>query len=1376
VRSTFLHIILVCLLTGLANAQPGQIHFTRVDISRGLSQNQVKSIYRDKIGYVWIGTSSGLNRYDGYSFKIFRNAASDPNSISDNIIETIHPFPNERLLVITRGGANIYDPAKEQFSQNLPALLKGFGIQTAANISKCLKDERSQYWFLFADGSLYLYKPQENKIPRVASSLPVSDCFADGKGGLWVIYTNGRIQQWNTATLQPGFASNQLCFTAGNQPSSYYLFVDSRADCWVYKTGEALGLYKLSHGDGKVEHFSKESDGHKLRANLIAGITEDLQGNIWIATDHGGINLLNAKTGAMQYLENNVDDQRSISQNSITAMYRDTQGIIWVGTYKQGFNYFNQTVARFPLYKHLSNKPGLPYDDVNRFVEDAKGNLWIGTNGGGLIYFDRAANRFQQYLAGPNSISNNVIVSLCIDHQQKLWIGSYYGGLDCFDGKRFTHYKNDPADEGSLSDNRVWEIFEDSRQNLWIGTLNGGLNKLDRKTNRFIHYKADTSNPLALQSNYVSAIIETKDQRLWIGSSDGIDIFDPATQRFRHIGKTAGAGSLSNDVVLCLMQDSRGLVWVGTREGLNLYNKATGKFRTFGRQDGLTDNTILNILEDNHGQLWISTAGGISQMEIPAGHFEPEQLKASFHNYDELNNLQAREFNENAALKTSKGELIFGGPYGFNIFQPGQIAGNHQKPSVVLTGFDLFNKELPVGEKIDGKVLLSQSISQTKELVLPYNQDVFSITFAALDFSHTEKDRYAYAMEGFNDNWLLTDGNQRRATFTNLDPGKYVFKVRSVNNSGELSDNETRLAITILPPFWKTPLAFLLYAIAIIAALWLARRIILQRAHMRFAMAQVRKEAQRMHELDLMKIRFITNVSHEFRTPLSLILSPADKLLKQAHEPEQKKQFLLIHRNARRLLNLVNQLLDFRKLEVAEFSFLPAEADIVAFVKEISYSFTDIAEKKNIGFSFSSAIERRTMFFDADKMEKILFNLLSNAYKFTPEGGEVRVEISEEQSQLGSLEQKALLQIKVCDSGIGIPADKQQKIFERFFQHEMPGNILNQGSGIGLAIVHEFVKLHDGSIQVDSEPGKGSCFTVLLPVKETAGIVMPTTEATGKLLADTEETAAHSETHLPKLKGKRNTVLLVEDNEDFRFYLKDNLGLHFHIVEAGNGKDGWQKALEHQPDLVVSDVMMPIMDGLELAQKLKHDPRTASIPIILLTARSAEEQQLEGLDTGANDYVTKPFSFEILLSKIKNLLQQQKLNKKPARQITVSTADVQIDNLDEKAIQLALQIVEKNMSNPDFSVEDMSREMMMSRVGLYKKMLTLTGKTPIEFIRDIRLARSLQLLEKSELTVAEIAYEVGYNDPKYFAKTFKKAFGVLPSGYLSRAKSEEKDL
>jgi signal transduction histidine kinase/DNA-binding response OmpR family regulator/streptogramin lyase len=1167
------------------------------------------------------------------------------------------------------------------------------------------------------------------------------------------------LQQYDINANKIVFSSNALQ-KLNRGDNAYSLMLDKDGDVWIWRI--PYGVFLFHPQDNSIRQFNENTSPSKLSSNLVTQLVQDNNGLVWVATDHGGVTLIDKKNNfSTNYLLNDPKDPRSLSQNSITSLYKDDNGIIWLGTYKQGVNYLNGNLVKFPHYHHLeSNARSLQYDDVNRFVEDKSGNIWIGTNGGGLIYFDRKNNSFKQFLHDPNnsnSLSSNVIVSLWMDHEDKLWIGTFYGGLNCFDGKKFTHFRHSDNDASSLSNDNVWEIFEDRENNLWIGTLGSGLDVLDRKTNRFEHYRYQEGKPGTLLSNYISAILQDKKGNLWIGTAIGVAVFEKnkTTPTFYH-----HENGLSNNNVICLLEDSKGRIWVGTREGLNLFNEQTKSFQVFSSTDGLPDNAILNILEDDRQSLWISTPNGLCNAVLKQ---KEDGLGLSIINYDETNNLQNREFNENAALKTKAGELIFGGPSGFNIIDPNKIIKPVNHPKIVFTGLQILNNNVEVGEEINNRVLLQQALPQLQSIDLKYKENVFSIEFASLNFSHSNRDKYAYMLEGFNSDWLYADGSQRRVTYTNLDPGHYTFKVKILNDDGVWSDVKI-LKINIAPPFWRTPLAYIFYTLAVFGILLLIRKITLDRIHMRFEMQQQRREAERAHAIEQLKTKFFTNVSHEFRTPLSLIISPLDKIIKNTNDEDQRKQLNLVHRNAKRLLNLVNQLLDFRKMEVQEVKLHPAIGDIIKFAEDISYSFTDIAEKKAIQFSFSSNAERLEIYFDKDKIEKILFNLLSNAFKYTHNNGTVSVRLIYTPK---SEEEEGTLAIEVQDTGIGIPADKHEKIFERFFQTDVPDSMVNQGTGIGLAITKEFVRLHNGVITVKSEPEKGTCFTVTLPAKKIHEISAHS--AVAPVLIEDAEQIVFEES---QSNGKRKTIVIVEDNEDLRFYLKENLRGQYHVEEASNGREGWEKIKLLNPDLVVSDIMMPLMDGIELAKKIKSDTLTAHIPVILLTAMGSEEKQIEGFHAGVNDYITKPFTFEILASRIKNLLAQQKLlQKRFQKQIEVNPSEVTVTPVDEKFLKQALEIVEKFMDDADFSVEDFSREMCMSRVALYKKILSLTGKAPLEFIRSIRLKRAAQLLAKSGMSVSEIAYEVGFNNPKNFTKYFKEEFKVLPSQYSSEKRN-----
>jgi signal transduction histidine kinase/DNA-binding response OmpR family regulator len=626
-----------------------------------------------------------------------------------------------------------------------------------------------------------------------------------------------------------------------------------------------------------------------------------------------------------------------------------------------------------------------------------------------------------------------------------------------------------------------------------------------------------------------------------------------------------------------------------------------------------------------------------------------------------------------------------------------------------------------------------------------------------------------YKLDGLSTDWLPVDTKNHEIVFNSLNPGHYTLRVKAANRDGVWSEREATLTIIMKPPFWKTKTAFVLYALILLMALVITRRLIQQREKVKFALEQERREILRVHELDMMKVKFFTNVSHEFRTPLTLILTPIERLIKKAIDPDQIIQFQLIQRNGKRLMKLVNQLLDFKKLEVHDIKFNPSKGDIVNFTKDTALSFSDLSEKKNIKLEFHSSVGQFETLFDQDKLEKILFNLLSNAFKFTLEGGVVAVGL-----ELIADDNDQLIQIEVRDSGIGIPQDKLDKIFEPFFQTDLPKSIVNVGSGIGLAITKEFVRIHGGRITVESEIGKGTWFRIMIPVIEPASIhedSLPYQAAINEQKHERDGKPPHDQMDKVPDKAKKKSLLLVEDNDDFRFYLKDNLKFLYAIHEAKNGVEGWNMILAEQPDLIVSDIMMPEMNGIELCTKIKSDERVSHIPVILLTARSSDEQRLEGFKTGADDYITKPFNFEVLEARINNLLRRREKSQKTFRNtLEVKSSELQITPLDVKLIENAVKCVEKNVSVSDFSVEDLGTELGISRAYVFKKILALTGKTPLEFIRTIRLQHAAQLLEKSQLSVREIAYKVGFNNPKYFTKYFKEQFNVLPSDYNASKK------
>ena len=1366
-KHLFFLFAIICLCLNL-KAQHNQFQFSRLDITNGLSHNQVTSIFKDSKGFIWFGTLSGLNRYDGYEFKIFKHNTSDTTSIDDDYIVSLSEGPGHKIWVETRNGFNIYDPETEKFSRESNTYLSTIGIHNT-HITAIKKGANGDFWFLDLNRGIYKYNPVTNKITHLShsankasiSSNSVSDLAEDAGGNIWLTYRSGDLERVDPKTYLVNFRQHIFSKLPVGLNASYKIFIDKQNDIWAYVPTYSAGVYYVSANRSVIKHIDKTSG--KLNTDVVSSVIQDDNNRIWIATDHGGINLLDKNTFEFQYLLNREDDDKTVAQNSITLLYKDNTGIIWVGTYKKGIGYYHENIIKFPLYTHhiadpVTDPKSLSFSDVNSFTEDKAGNLWIGTNGGGLIYFDRKNGTFKNYLHNPansNSLTNNVVVCLYLDHSQKLWIGTYFGGLDCFDGKTFKHYKHNDALPGSISEDRICAITETGDNRLLVGTLSAGFNVLDNTTQTFTHY---IYNPRenAIHSNYVSKILVDSHKNWWVVTSYGVDVLIKRTGQFVHyIHDEKNTNSLVNNNTNNIIEDSEGLIWISTREGISIFNYSTGKFTNITKQNGLPDNTVIDIQQYDKNNIWVSTPNGLSNITVDRS---AAALKLKFVNYNETEGLQGREFTENSSFRTREGELIFGGGNGFNIFKPAGIHSSKNVPNLVFTDFQVFNKDINVGEKLNNSVILPKSITGLNTLTLKYSDNVFSIAFASLNYFNPGKVKYQYTLQGFDKGWINADNRIRRATYTNLDAGDYIFKVRATTNN-IWNNPEMVLHIRITPPFWKTAWAYIIYAVLAVGTLFYLRRRGIKKIHEQFSIEKEREEAHRMHQLDLMKIKFFTNVSHEFRTPLSLIIAPVDKLLKQMGEPEIQRQLQLVNRNAKRLLNMVNQLLDFRKMEYQELKLHQKKGDIIGFIKGLSYSFTDIAEQKNISFIFDSGVDMFYTNFDHDKIERILFNLLSNAYKFTPEGGQVSV-------LLNLIDSKAtkFLEIRVIDNGIGISGDKCDKIFEPFFQNDIPDSMLNQGNGIGLAITKEFVKLHGGEIFVESEANEGSCFRVLLPLKQLEKSIFVDTSLTINHLLYQKEDEPKK---LNPRDSKRPTILLVEDNDDFRFYIKDNLKAAFNIIEAESGWKGWQKALAMHPNLIVSDISMPEMNGIDLCLKIKNDKRTSHIPVILLTALTGEDQQLKGLETGASDYMTKPFNFEILQSKIKNILSQQEYMRKTyQKQVEANPTEMQVASPDDLFIKKVLLLIDNNIANPNFSVEELSNDVFVSRYTLYKKILAMTGKTPNELVRSMRLKRAVQLLETGNLTIFQVCNKVGFKSQKYFVKMFKAEYNVIPSKYI----------
>ncbi|MDR2119117.1 MAG: response regulator [Tannerellaceae bacterium] len=1335
--------------------------FKRVDAADGLSNSEVKCIYKDRTGFVWFGTPSGLNRYDGYSIITCKQQLEgNSRNISNNDIERIQEDADGRLWIKTRPGYCLYDPEQECFVEDADRVFEacsgGGGFRNAPDAVIYI-DFGKNIWFVTPEDVRRYDVSRQECIrfplgePEGLSRGKIRD-IRQGQNRYWFLFDSGVLECMDAQSHRIIHRDSTLHRDARLQGvRNIRLFEDSSGDVWVYRTGTHYGLACYRTARNEWTHYSASAPHpYRISGNIISAVEEDANGIIWVGTDHGGVNLINKATGEISLLWYSEQDPNGLPQNTIRCIYRDDTDIVWLGTFKRGACYYHESIFKFTMPEE---KSPIPFKDINCFLESADSNLWLGTNGGGLLHFDRRKGQYTSYTHRPedrNSPAGDVIVDLETDPQGRIWIGYFLAGMDCFDGKTFTHYTS--GDPDGLADENAWVLHCDRDGRLWTGTLGAGLLVWDTRTGRRLK-KYPTGGA-------VYSIIETREGRMLIGTQSGLFTYNARGDSLEPYGKEVFERiRLAKHDINRLYEDSRGLLWIGTRNGLFAFNPYTGDIRPFTSDSGLSSDLVQSILEDSEHNMWVATNRGLNCIRVSTSHDEPGYFY-SLLSYDSSEGLQGEMFNFNAACFTSRSELIFGGSRGYNIFTPSGIRYNRHSPRVALTGLQLYNQKIRPQEVWQGRTVLTKSITHTEEINLQYSDNYFSLSFAALDYCMPAKSRYYYKLEGFNNQWLEAGRGSRKVTYTNLNPGKYTLYLKAINNDGVESADPVVLRIHIHPPFWNTVWARAVYAVLLAGtALYVFVRMS-RRSERKLNDAREKMRVNQQLAIDEMKLHFFTNISHEFRTPLTLILSPLEDLSSRAKSAEEKELLSIVRRNAKHLLTLVNQLLDFRKLDSHSPSLQQSLGDIVLFIRQQADLFVEVMARKDISFRFQTEMEQLHTYFDAEKLSKVLVNILSNAYKFTPAEGSICLELSRADGDS--------LRIAVTDSGIGIPESELNRVFDRFYQVKREGANSYQGSGIGLHIAKEFVQLHGGRIWAERIPEGGSRFVILLPCREeTAGHGSEPSHT-----APEHERNLHDDEAAFEAEFKRQAspkLLIVEDNGELRSLLASRLQERYAILQAGDGEEGLDIAFREIPDMILSDVMMPRLDGIEMSRKIKGDIRTSHIPIILLTAKTGDESKLQGLTAGADDYISKPFNQEILQIKIRNLIEMRKRSQALFHeQIRIEPSKIVVNSLDKQLIGKAIEYTEQNISNPDFSVEELSRELGMSRVHLYKKLSSLSGKTPIEFIRVIRLKRAAQLLKESRLTVSEIAYEVGFNNPKYFRKYFKDEFGVLPSQYHLR--------
>ncbi len=1372
--------------------------FDRISTNEGLSQGDVNAIYQDNKGFMWFATHDGLNKYNGYEFNIYKPNPNNPNSINSNLIYAITGDNQGNLWVGTTGnGLNYYDKSTGNFKHYLNK--KGDNNSLSNNhINVLYKDKKNMLWIGTADGLdlIDLNKTKDSvkfkhfslssdKILRDLLENNIRTIFEDSHNQLWVGGSKGlfKLSRDENGTIYFRLINNQI-----NIPNNTTVQSITEDNYGRLIIGTGKGLYGFNPSFKKV---------FKIKDGSYNDIKIDNKNNIWTGSNMGLLYFENQDPTKKPILKNKFiyDPQNvnSISKNIIKSLYIDKTGILWIGTNGGGINKMDPERKQFKIIKKTQNPNSLSYDKIRSIFEDSNHNLWIGTEGGGLNILTKKSDKgnYSNFINLKTILNPFAIEQLT--NKKTILIGAestpglYEVNINDIENIKESDLK--PIDEVTYS---VFSILEDSNKNVWIGTYSGGIYRWLKNKNDDGYSKDvivhSANNPEGIPSNIIRNIYEDSDHNIWFGTGDGLSKLIPSetlkeSPKFVTY-KNDTKNSINHNYILALHESNNGDFWIGTfGGGLNKIefseNKSAATFKAYTETDGLANNVVKAILEDDDKNLWISTNKGLSK-------FNP--AKETFKNYDVNDGLQSNEFQELAFLKRQNGEMFFGGVNGLNTFYPKKIKDNPYKAKAVITDFFISNKSVKRGEEINGRVLVNKSIDEMDNLKLQYFENSFSFEFAALHYSAPNKNKFAYKLEGFDDDWIHTTAGKRFATYTNLEFGDYTLKVKASNNDGIWEDTATKVNITIVPPIWKTTGAYILYTIlgiAIIACFWTNT---MSRAKKKLEQELADLEKQKEKELQRLKLEFFTNISHELRTPLTLIKGPLEYLQKKGAKIKQEvvqEQYGLMNKNANYLLRLVNQLLDFRKINQGKMRLVMRHSNITAFIKEVAEPFQFLSHKQHIKLSVNTTKEELITWFDHDALEKIINNLLSNAFKFTPKNGTIDINISKGKSNKGLLKKDSIV-IEVKDSGVGIPNNKIETIFERFYTKKDSDKNNPEGVGIGLSFTKSLVELHQGSIKVTSETGEGTNFIVKIPANKEAYLNIP--EISCKERTDTDFIRRTSENEsfaidlddettdqsISKERSKSPVLLIVDDNEDIRTFIKQVLSDDYKIYEAENGQEGLEIAKKIIPNIIVTDLMMPIMDGLQLCEKLKTTKTTSHIPVLILTAKLSQESELEGLQHGADDYIRKPFDVELLNLKLKNILgHREQLRIRFNREITLQPKEVTVTSSDEKFLQQAIEIVEKHMMNTDFSVEMLVKEMGHSRSNLYLKFKEITGLSSSEFIRNIRLKRAVQLFESSDLSVKEIMYMTGFNTASYFAKCFKKQFGVKPSDYVRKTKNKE---
>lgn len=1348
-KKIVIYLFFLCLgMHSAFSETPEQITFSYISINEGLSQSTVFSIDQDKRGNMWFATYDGVNKYDGYAFTVYQHNEDDPNSIANDISRIVKTDSQGRVWIGTRDGLSRYDEKKDIF-QNFFYEKNGKHLQVNG-----IEEISPEQLLISTPEGLIMFDIKESKFiddsfstamhKTIASTLYRQDdqiYIGTSTDGLYTY----SITQKTFEKVIPILGTKQIQAILQQSPTRI----------WV--ATEGAGLFLINPKTKEIKNYlHSPSNPKSISSNYIRSLAMDSQNRLWIGT-FNDLNIYHEGTDSFASYSSNPVENGSLSQRSVRSIFMDSQGGMWLGTYFGGLNYYHPIRNRFKNIRNIPYKNSLSDNVVSCIVEDKDKNLWIGTNDGGLNLYNPITQRFTSYTLqedeSARGIGSNNIKAVYVDEKKSLvYIGTHAGGLSILH-RNSGQVENFNQRNSQLVNENVYAILPDGEGNLWLGTLSA-LVRFNPEQQSFTTIEKEKDGTPVV-SKQITTLFRDSHKRLWIGGEEGLSVFK---QEGLDIQK-ASILPVSNVTKLftnCIYEASNGVIWVGTREGFYCFNEKDKQIKRYNTTNGLPNNVVYGILEDSFGRLWLSTNRGISC-------FNPETEK--FRNFTESDGLQSNQFNTASYCRTSVGQMYFGGINGITTFRPELLLDNPYTPPVVITKLQLFNK---VVRPDDETGILTKNISETKSITLKSWQTAFSIEFVVSNYISGQHNTFAYKLEGYDKEWYyLTDS--RTVSYSNLPQGTYQFLVKAANSDGKWNPIPTALEIIVLPIWYKTWWALLIFFATFAGFITFVFRFFWMRKSMEAQLEIERRDKEHQEEINQMKMRFFINISHELRTPLTLILTPLQEIINKISDRWTRNQLEYIQRNANRLLHLVNQLMDYRRAELGVFELKAKKGNAHQLIQDNFLFYDKLARHKKITYTLHSELEDKEVLFDANYLELIVNNLLSNAFKYTESGQSITVTLKEENGWL-------LLQ--VSDTGIGIPINKQGKIFERFYQIESE----HVGSGIGLSLVQRLIELHHGRIELDSEENKGSTFSVYLP--QDLSVYKPSelasndeqneeeqvysTNSKAMYFIDTEKVENESVESGDK---KRGTILIVEDNNEIRRYLSNGLADLFNTLEAGNGEEALEKLKDNEVDVIVTDVMMPVMDGIKLCKNVKQNIRTCHIPVIILSAKTDIKDQMEGLQMGADDYIPKPFSLAILTTKIQNMMRtRRRMLDKYAKSLEVEPEKITFNAMDEALLKRAMAIVEKNMDNIEFSTDEFAREMNMSRSNLHLKLKAITGESTIDFIRKIRFNEAAKLLKDGRYTVAEVSTMVGFNTPSYFATSFKKYFGCLPTEYIKKSK------